>query len=65
MRFNILLVILLALFVVAGALLVSNMKAQTKEMRAMDERLQTIELVIHHKLIEPSRLGKAEYSWLL
>ena len=56
MRFNILLLVLLALFALAGVLMVSNMNAQTREMRALDERLGNIELIIHNKLIEPASL---------
>ena len=62
MRFNILLLVLLVLFALAGVLMVSNMNAQTREMRALDERLGNIELIIHNKLIEPSGLLRGSRS---
>lgn len=61
MRFNKLLIILLTLLVVAGVLMVSNLKSQTKDVRALTERVETLEKVIYEKM-KQSGNGEKRYS---
>ena len=61
MRFNILLLILLALFVLAGALMVCDLRGQTKDFRDLTARVEILEKIIYDDKIKTQQ-GRSPHA---